>query len=596
MKKEKKPSVFKRLSKFMGDKKSLFPIAFVLSIISAVFTLLPYYYVWKISRELFSNGSMFNMELVISYATKSVIYAVLGLLFYFFALMTSHFAAFEVEINMKKYGFKKVLRMPLGYFDEHLSGKLRKIILSGAESTHTFLAHQLPDMAGSFVTPIILLIMMFFFDWRMGIASLVPIAIGFSIMTTMMTGEAKQFQQEYNDSLEEMSSEAVEYVRGIPVVKTFGQSVHSFTRFYNSIIKYKELVTKFTLLWTKPYSIYGVLMSSAPFFIVPFAILLIGRGDNMGQVLGDFVFYLLVAPSFGLFMMRTMTISQRIFDANLALDRFEKILEYDNLVYGEVNNMDSFDIEFKNVDFAYASSDKKVLDGISFKIENGKTLALVGASGGGKTTIARLVARFWDIDSGEVLIGNKNIKEYSKDSLMENVSFVFQNNKLFKTTIRENILFGNPNATEEQIEKALENSRSKEIIDNLEDGLDTVIGTKGTYLSGGEMQRIALARAFLKDSSIVVLDEATAFADPENEHLIQKALLDLSNGKTTLMIAHRLTTVKDADYIAVVDKGKIVEYGSHDELIALKGVYNKMWNEYQQTVDWKISSKSERMG
>ncbi len=586
--KQKKQSILSKFVPYMGNKKIYLPVALVFSALSALINILPFYYVWRITREIFSSAEGISIENVKTYAVYVFGYSVLGILMYFLALMISHLAAFEVEIGLKKAGFEKAMRMPLGFFNVNSSGKMRKVINDGAAQTHSFLAHQLPDMAGSVITPIILLVLLFTFDWRLGIACIIPIILSFIIMSMMMTKEGKRFQQMYFDALEDMSSEAVEYVRAIPVVKTFGQSVHSFTRFYNSIKGYRDMVIKYTKMWTKKYSFYLAIIESTAFFLVPAAILIIGRGDNIGIVVSDFILYLLIAPSFGVIIMRSAFFSQQAAVAGQAIDRFNELFQYDEMTYPEDGvAFDEQDIEFRDVVFSYDGK-KNALDGISFKVRKGETLALVGPSGGGKTTIARLAARFWDVTKGEVLIGGHDIKDYSKEELMDNISFVFQNNQLFKTSLRENIAFGREDVTDKQIDEALIKSRSKEIIDELSSGLDTVIGKKGTYLSGGEQQRIALARAFLKDAPIVLLDEATAFADPENEHLIQAALVELSKGKTTIMIAHRMTTVKHADKIAVINEGKVAEYGSHEELMAKDGLYKKMWDEYQQAIGWNI--------
>jgi ATP-binding cassette subfamily B protein IrtA len=493
---------------------------------------------------------------------------------------------------MQKTGMEKILAMPLGFFDQHSSGKIRKIVNDGAGTTHSFLAHQLPDMAGSIVSPVILIALIFIVDWRMGLACLVPIILGFITMRFMMSAEGKKFQKMYYDSLEEMSSESVEYIRGIPVVKTFGQTIFSFKRFYDSIIKYKEMVYAYTLLWQKPMSFYSTIMQSAAFFLIPMAIFLIGRGENLSLVLADFIFYILISPIFTMLLMKSMHFQQNTLIAEQAIDRLDNLLDYPGMSYSEnTKNIKNHSLEFKDVVFSYEGSDKRAIDKISFKLNEGETIALVGASGGGKTTIARLAARFWDVDEGEVLVGEINVKDIPKKELMDNISFVFQSTKLFKGSLRENIVFGKENAGEKEINKAIDFSQSREIIDNFHDGLDTVIGSKGTYLSGGEQQRIALARAIVKNAPVVLLDEATAFADPENEHLIQKALKELSRGKTTLMIAHRLTSVQNVDRILVIENGKIAEAGTHEELLSKGGIYKTMWDEYQKSVAWKIVTK-----
>lgn len=597
MSKEKKKFILSRFTPYMGKKKILLPLALILSGLSAVLNIVPFVLVWYITRDILSNSLSINLSSIGFYAWLAFGCAVGGILIYFISLLCSHLAAFRVEIGMQKLGMKKILSMPLGFFDQHSSGKIRKIVNDGAGTTHSFLAHQLPDMAGSVVSPIILIVLIFTVDWRMGVASLVPIVLGFITMRFMMSAEGKNFQKMYYDSLEEMSSESVEYIRGIPVVKTFGQSIFSFKRFYDSIIKYKEMVHAYTLLWQKPMSFYTTIMQSAAFFLIPMAIFLIGRGENLALVIADFVFYILISPIFTMLLMKSMHFQQNTMIAEQAIDRLDQLLDYPAMSNTESKkSIKNHSLEFKNVVFSYAGSDKPAVEKISFKINEGETIALVGTSGGGKTTIARLAARFWDVDEGEVLVGGVNVKEIPKKDLMNGISLVFQNTKLFKDSLKENIIFGKENVTEKELNKAIDFSQSREIIQNLSDGLDTVIGSKGTYLSGGEQQRIAIARAIVKNAPIVLLDEATAFADPENEHLIQKALKELSRGKTTLMIAHRLTTVRNVDRILVIQEGKIAEEGSHKELLRQGGIYKAMWEEYQKSVDWKIKDNDAAIG
>ena len=595
MQKKKKDFILKRFAPYMGKKKALLPLSLVLSALSAVLNIVPFVLVWYITRDILSAPQAVNVSNVSTYAWLAFASAIAGVLVYFCALMSSHLAAFRVEIGLQKAGIHKIMSMPLGFFDQHSSGKMRKIVNDGAGTTHTFLAHQLPDMAGTIVSPIILIVLILTVDWRMGLASLVPIIMGFFTMRFMMSDKGKQFQKSYFDSLEEMSSESVEYIRGIPVVKTFGQSIFSFKRFYNSIIRYKEMVHAYTLLWRKPMSFYTIIMQSAAFFLIPMAIFLIGNGENLALVLADFIFYLLISPIFTMLLMKSMYFQQNSMIAEQAIDRLDNLLDYPTMSYSEnPKTIKNHSLEFKNVAFSYEGTNKRAADGISFKLNEGETIALVGASGGGKTTIARLAARFWDADEGEVLIGGINVKDISKKELMDNISFVFQSTKLFKGTLKENIVFGKKNVTEEEINNAVDSSQSREIIAGLRDGLDTVIGSEGTYLSGGEQQRIALARAFVKNAPIVLLDEATAFADPENEHLIQKALKELSRGKTTLMIAHRLTSVRNVDRILVIENGQIAEEGTHEALMSKGGLYKTMWDEYQQSVAWKIGTQNAK--
>ncbi|MBI9108522.1 MAG: ABC transporter ATP-binding protein [Spirochaetales bacterium] len=592
MQKKKKEFVLKRLMPYMGRKKALLPLALFLSGISVCLNIVPFVLVWYIVREILSAPQAIDVSNVGLYAWLAFASAIGGIVVYFFALMSSHLAAFRVEVGMQKVGMKRILSMPLGFFDKHSSGKIRKIVNDGAGTTHAFLAHQLPDMAGSIVSPIILILLILLVDWRMGLASLVPIILGFVTMKFMNSTKGQNFQKLYFDSLEEMSSESVEYIRGIPVVKTFGQSIFSFKRFHDSIIKYKEMVLAFTLLWRKPMSFFTVIMQSAAFFLIPMAILLIGRGENLALVLANFIFYILISPLFSSLLMKSMHFQRNIMIAEQVIDRLDSLLDYPGMTYSKnTKSIGSHSLEFKDVVFSYEGSDKRALDKISFTLREGETAALVGASGGGKTTIARLAARFWDVDEGEVLVGGINVRDISQKELMDNISFVFQSTKLFKGSLRENVVFGKEGVGEEEINQAIDSSQSREIIENLSDGLDTVMGSKGTYLSGGEQQRIALARAMVKNAPIVVLDEATAFADPENEHLIQKALKKLSHGKTTLMIAHRLTSVQDVDRILVIENGKIAEEGTHADLLNRDGIYRTMWDEYQETVAWKIAAK-----
>ncbi len=575
----------------MEKKFYYIPIAIVFSGFSAILNILPFYYIWKISKEIFLGAGAFSEQNVKQYAFLVFVYSVLAILSYFVALFISHSAAFEVELQLKKRGCEKIMDMPLGFFNSYSSGHIRKVINDGAASTHSFLAHQLPDMAASTVTPIIIIFIFFYFDWRLGIASLFPILLSFIILSRMMNDEREELRKKYISALEEMSSESVEYVSSISVVKTFGQSIKSFTRFYNSIENYRKLVVVWTKMLSKQYSLYIVLLQSSVLFLLPVAMIMINSGENIANVISTFILYLLVSPQLSFVMMKSVNYKNQKFEALQAIERFEALFEYDALSYpSNSHQFENQELEFNNVCFSY-NGEEKVLDNISFKVSKGETLALVGSSGSGKTTIARLAARFWDVDSGEIFIGSHNIKEYSKDYLMNNISFVFQNNQLFKTSIRDNICFGRE-VSDEEIEMALIKSRAKEIIDKLDAGLDTVIGTKGVYLSGGEQQRIALARAFIKDAPIILLDEATAFTDPENEHHIQAALKEISKGKTTIMIAHRMTTVKTADNIAVIDNGKIVEYGNHENLIDKNGLYKKMWDEYQTSIAWRINQEN----
>ncbi|EGC78565.1 ABC transporter ATP-binding protein [Treponema denticola] len=582
--KNKKKSILKRLMPYAGKKSVLLYIAMVMSAVSGIMVLMPMVFIHRIVNTLILNETV-----DFSYVRENSIYAAafagLGLCIYLIGLVLSHIFAFEVEDTIIKTSVKKLIHKPLGYFDDKESGRIRNVIVSGASETHSFLAHQLPDMAMTIISPIVLLVFFFMFNWKLGLASMIPMIIGMILMSAMMTSETKKMKDEYYAELSELSSQTVEYVRGIPVVKTFAQSVESFNKLYSLIIKIKDGVLKLTMSYTNKMSWFETVSTSTAFFLVPVALLLIKCNGNLSNVVADSVIYFLIGPTFAVFIMRSATITQFSYFAELALNKIENILEFDDFMYGDKTSYD-VGIEFKNVSFSYGG--ENVLDSISFKVNKGERVALVGSSGSGKTTVARLAARFYDTKSGEIFIGGINIKDFEKESLMKKIAFVFQNSKLFKMSLRENLLIGKPDATDEEIESALINSGSKEIIERLENGLDTVYGTKGTYFSGGEAQRLSIARAFLKDADIIILDEATAFADPENEHLIQESFKKLSKNKTTLMIAHRLSTVIDADKILVIDKGKIIEEGKHADLINMNGHYKKLWEEYQKSVNWKI--------
>lgn len=576
----------------MGKRKVLLPAAMLLSALSALAGMLPYILIWLIVRELLEHGEITSSGNVVTYAWWAAGMAVASIVLYFAALMSSHLAAFRVESNLRKEAMRQIVRMPLGFFDINTSGRIRKIIDDNAGVTHSFLAHQLPDLAATFLVPLVAAILIFVFDWILGLACIVPVIIAMLVMGFMMNAEGRQFMKSYMTSLEEMNTEAVEYVRGIPVVKVFQQTIYSFKNFHRCIMNYNKMVFGYTRMWEKPMSLYTVIINGFVFFLAPLAILLIGYSGNYASVLLIFFLFVLITPVFSQSIMKSMYLNQALGQASEAIGRLENLVAYEHLTVVEhPQSVKEFSIQFEKVSFSYPGANQKAVDDVSFTIPQGNTVALVGASGGGKTTIARLVPRFWEATEGKVLIGGINVREIAPEELMKYISFVFQNTKLFKTSLLENIKYGNPDATMEEVERAVDMAQCREIINKLPLGLNTKIGTEGTYLSGGEQQRIVLARAILKNAPIIVLDEATAFADPENEHLIQQALKELTKGKTVLMIAHRLSSITDADNILVIDKGKIAEQGTHANLLGKQGIYYHMWNEYQQSVRWTIGKE-----
>lgn len=586
-------NTLKRLQHYMGNRKILLPISMFLSALSALAGLLPFILIWLIVRELLSTGGTLVSGNVITYAWWAAGLAVAGVLLYFTALMASHLAAFRVESNLRREAMRRIAGMPLGFFDCHTSGRIRKIIDDNASITHTFLAHQMPDLAGAILVPLVAVVLVFWFDWRLGLACIVPIVIAMMTMGYMMGTKGRQFMQSYMNSLEEMNAEAVEYVRGIPVVKVFQQTIYSFKNFHRCIMNYNKMVFGYTHMWEKPMSFYTVVINGFVFFLAPLAILLIDYSGHYAEVLLNFFLFVLITPVFSQNIMKNMYLNQALGQASEAIGRLDSLLSYKELpVSTSPKPVTEFDIRFDKVSFTYPGAAQKAVDNVSFFIPQSKTVALVGASGGGKTTIARLVPRFWEAAEGEVLIGGVNVKDVAPEELMKDVSFVFQHTRLFKTTLLENIKYGNPDASLDEVQRAIDIAQCREIIDRLPLGLETRIGAEGTYLSGGEQQRIVLARAILKNAPIVVLDEATAFADPENEYLIQRALKELTRGKTVLMIAHRLSSITDADRILVVDKGRIAEQGTHTELVEKQGIYNRMWNEYRQSVCWTIGKET----
>ena len=563
--------------------------------------MLPFVCIWFVIRDLIHGLSQGDVTLAAGsshYAWMALLFSVLSIFLYFLALIFSHLAAFRTATNMRKKAVHHIVELPLGYFSQNASGRLRKVIDDNAGLTEGFLAHQLPDLTGAVVMPVAVIILIFVFDWRMGICCLIPMAVSVIFLKQMMGGDNADFMSKYMTALETMNKEAVEYIRGIPVVKVFQQTIYSFKNFHNAITEYEKFASGYALKCRIPMTGFTVALNSTFVLLIPVAmIILSGLSGHISyeETVLDFLFYALFTPVCTTMMNRIMFASEQLMAAKSAVSRVEAVIQEKTLPESAQKQKPAdTGIVFKNVSFSYPRASEKALDNVSFEVPAGKTVALVGASGSGKSTAASLIPRFYDVQEGSVLIGGADVRNIDKRDLMENVAFVFQNTRLFKDTLLENIRAARPSATREEVLKAAEMARCTEIIDRLPNGLDTVVGSGGTYLSGGENQRIALARAILKDAPIVVLDEATAFADAENEHQIQLAFEELTKGKSVLMIAHRLSTIQDADRILIFKDGKIIERGTHNELLEKKGTYASMWKNYQTSVSWKVGEGDEK--
>ena len=582
-------NTLKKFKIYMGQRSYFIALSLLLSGLSSILGLVPYLLIWVIVGKFIGSDELLPDMTVTSLAWAAVTAAILSVMLYFLALVLSHLAAFRVESNMRFTAMQQIVKMPMGFFESNTVGGIRKIIDDNVSITHSFLAHQMPDIASTIVMPVVILISIFIFNWQFGLVCLVPITIAVGSMMCMMGTDEQEFMKRYMNKLEDMNTEAVEYVRGIPVVKVFQQTIYSFKNFYRSITEYNELVKRYTALWRVPMTVYTIAVNGFAFLLVPLAVFFMTNGGDIDRMMLDFLLFIIISPLFSQYFMKSMYLGNALQQADEAISRLENLL-----VYEAPRETDHpvrplhHDVEFSHVSFKYPGTDKLAADDVSFKIPEGKRYALVGASGGGKSTIAKLLPRFWDAQEGDVNIGGISVKDISKKDLMSMTAIVFQNVRLFKTSILDNLRMAKPDATQDEINRALDAAQCREIIDRLPDGINAVIGTEGTYLSDGEQQRIVLARAILKDAPIVIMDEATAFADPENEHLIQKALKELTKGKTVLMIAHRLNSVTDADRIMVVDNGKIVEEGTHSELLKSGDVYVKMWNEYNKSVAWTM--------
>ena len=588
--KSKKKSAFSKLMEFAGNHKYFSYISCVLAVISAWVALIPFYDVWCIIKEILEVRPDFSKAVhITSYGWQAVGFALLSMVFYIAALMCSHKAAFRVQANMRIYMMEHIMKLPLGYVESEGTGKIRKIVTDSSAATETYLAHNLPDKAVSYATPIGLLAMMAVFDWRLGLISLIPAVLAFVIMgTTMMGTKMAEDMKQYQNSLETMSSEAVEYVRGVPVLKTFGQTVFSFKRFKAAIDDYEKWTIDYTKAMMFPMIGFTV-FSNAIFAALIIAVYALCGNAITDTFLLNLIFYILITATLTTTLMKVAYAGESQMIVEDALKRMDEILDVKELPDGTSDNkIKDVSVSLKNVKFSYDDAKTNAIDGISLDIKAGEHIAFVGPSGGGKTTLASLIARFWDVSNGSISIGGVDIKNIQNKKLMDTVSYVFQDSRLLKTSILENVRMGRPDASDSEVIEALKKAQCSDIIDKLPEGVNTVIGSKGTYVSGGEMQRLSIARAFLKNAPILILDEATAFADPDNEKKVQLAFESLSKDKTVIMIAHRLSTVTNADCIYVLKDGKIAESGTHEALVDAGGVYAHMWNEYNKSVNWQV--------
>lgn len=577
----------KLIRNYAGGHKNLITLGRCIAALSAILVLIPYYDLWKIISIAVNNEDTGRIS---HYAWQAVILTVASLLIYITALLCTHIAAFRVQANMRSALMRRIITLPLGVFDEDGTGRIRRIVNDSTAATETFIAHQLPDKTVAAVTPVGLIVLIFAFNWKIGLICMIPAVIGFACMMSMMGKGMQEKMKEYQNALDTMSSEATEYVRGIPVVKTFGQTIHSFKRFKSSIDGFGKWSTDYTLMLRLPMTAFMTCINAIFAFIVIAAFVFAGDEVTAGHIL-NIMYYIIVTPLITVALTKVAYSGEAEMTLIDALKRVDSIMEIEPLEDNNSGKMPAVhDVELKGVTYRYKDAVRDAVNNVSIKIREGEHVALVGPSGSGKTTLAELMVRFFDVTEGEILIGGVNVKEISSVELMKQVSFVFQDSRLIKKSILDNVRMAKLDASEREVLDALKKAQCMDIIEKLPKGIHTVIGEKGTYLSGGEQQRITIARAYLKDAPILILDEATAFADPDNEAKVQAAFEELSKGKTLIMIAHRLTTVMNADRIFVMDNGRCTESGSHDELMEKNGLYRRMFDEYSRSVEWKVGA------
>jgi len=584
---DKKKPILQPLLAYAGKRKVLTYLSMVISGVSQLLALVPFLYIWAILRDVIAG----DYSRIVHYGWMAVAFAIATIVVYFGALMCSHLAAFRIAANMRKALMRHIMTLPIGFLDALGSGKVRKWVQESTQSTETYLAHQLPDKAGMYAMMIGLAVLMFLFDWRMGLLCLGTVLLAIIVMVTLMTGPTlRRKLGEYNKALDAMSNEAVEYVRGIPVVKTFGQSVFSFKRFKESIDQYKQWVIAYTIDLRRPMTLYTMLVNASFAVLIALTLIVVKNGTYSPEFLLNLLYYIIVTPAIAVTLNRIMFASENEMIVAEALDKTGRILAIDPLADpSDAKLPEDNEIQLKDVRFRYPEAERFAVDGVSLDIKPGQKIAFVGPSGGGKTTTASLIARFFDVTEGAITLGGVDIRHIRKKDLMDRISFVFQDSRLLKTSIFENVRLGKPDATREEVLEALHKAQCDDILAKLPEGIDTVIGTQGTYLSGGEQQRVAIARVMLKGTPIVILDEATAFADPDNETRVQQAFTEMAaDGKTIIMIAHRLSSVTGADRIFVLEEGRVTECGSHRVLLEKGGKYASMWKQYVESVKWNI--------
>lgn len=580
-----------KLLKFSGPFRITILLSAVFSAFSAVINLKAYLCVYGVAKVLIqSSGNFGALDLAAMKALgmQAVWYVCMGFGTYGMALLCSHISAYNTVARIRMQLIRHLGTLPLGYHILHPSGKQRKIIEKNTDNLEILIAHNIPDYVQSLVLPVAFLVFMFRYDWRLSLICLVPILIGFILLFSMLKGESSGFIGQVQKSGEDISNAATEYVRGIAVVKTFGQTASSFRRYQRAVKDYADFMTKYAFSMENAFSLYTTIVNAVFLFLIPGGIVLYNLGGGAEKTIMTFAFFAVLIPLVASILTKLMHSSSNLMLADASFTAIEEMLAEKPLAETKKLQVpQNREICLNHVSFQYEAG-VKALDDVSLTIRPGTVTALVGESGGGKSTVANLIARFWDVSEGSVTVGGVNVRELDYADWMKHISIVFQDTNLFKMSVAENVAMYKPGASREEIMEALRQAQCEDILEKLPDGVDSVIGAKGVYLSGGEMQRIALARAILKDAPIVLLDEATAFADAENEYLIQRALDVLLRGKTVLMIAHRLQTIVHADQIIVMQRGGIAEQGTHKELMQRQGVYAKMYHEYENSVSWKI--------